>query len=77
MSAAERDQVMQGVKNSACFEQSKKAILQVKGIIGLTRLAFFFVPLAFTTSFFGMKFANPCQVCFAAYIAVFAVAVAI
>ena len=42
--------------NMAMLEESKKAIIQADGLTRLTLLAFFFLPLSLTTSFFGMNF---------------------
>lgn len=42
--------------NVAMLEESKKAIAQADGLKRLTLLAFFFLPLSLTTSFFGMNF---------------------
>ena len=42
--------------NAATIDESQRAIVQAEGIIKLTGLAFFFVPLTFTTSIFGMNF---------------------
>jgi len=44
------------IVNDSTLKESKKAMEQAEGLIKLTRLAFFFVPLSFTTSFFGMNF---------------------
>lgn len=44
--------------NMAMLEESKKAIAQADGMTRLTLLAFFFLPLSLTTSFFGMNFAE-------------------
>lgn len=41
--------------NSAAIAESQKAIDQAKRVEQLTRLAFFYIPLSFTTSFFGMN----------------------
>ncbi|KAB5584717.1 hypothetical protein GE09DRAFT_1067956 [Coniochaeta sp. 2T2.1] len=42
--------------NAAAIDESQKAIAQAEGVAKLTTLAFFFVPLSFTTSIFGMNF---------------------
>jgi len=42
--------------NSVAILDSKKAMLQSERVAKLTFLAFIFVPLSFTTSFFGMNF---------------------
>lgn len=44
------------LRNSVMMEESKRAIEQAQGVGRLTLLAFFFVPLGFTTSFFSMSF---------------------
>lgn len=54
--SARCDQSMNIVMNNAMIRESEKAILQAEGIAKLTRLAFFYIPLSFTTSFFGMNF---------------------
>jgi Mg2+ and Co2+ transporter CorA len=41
--------------SSMSIAESKKAIDQAERVTRLTLLAFIFVPLAFTTSFFGMN----------------------
>lgn len=41
--------------NSAAIAESQRAIEQAKQVERLTRLAFFYIPLSFTTSFFGMN----------------------
>ena len=41
--------------NSASIAESQRAIEQAQQIEQLTRLAFFYIPLSFTTSFFGMN----------------------
>lgn len=41
--------------NSAAIAESQRAIYQAKQVQQLTRLAFFYIPLSFTTSFFGMN----------------------
>ena len=47
---------MEHIQNSAMLYESRKAIEQARGVARLTLLAFFFIPLGFTTSFFGMNF---------------------
>lgn len=42
--------------NAAAIDESQKAISQAEGVAKLTTLAFFFVPLSFTTSVFGLNF---------------------
>ena len=44
------------ISNNAILAESKKAIVQAKSVARLTLLAFFFIPLSFVTSFFGMNF---------------------
>ena len=41
--------------NSAAIAESKRAIVQAEQVGQLTRLAFIYIPLSFTTSFFGMN----------------------
>jgi Mg2+ and Co2+ transporter CorA len=41
--------------NSAAIAESQRAIAQAMSVEQLTRLAFFYVPLSFTSSFFGMN----------------------
>lgn len=43
------------VMNHAAISESKRAISQAKKVQQLTFLAFFYVPISFTTSFFGMN----------------------
>jgi hypothetical protein len=47
---------MDDVRNAALLAESKKGIQQARGLGRLTMLASIFVPLSFTTSFFGMNF---------------------
>ncbi|KAK3935811.1 hypothetical protein QBC46DRAFT_461874 [Diplogelasinospora grovesii] len=47
---------MTTLMNAASVDESQKAIAQAEGVAKLTTLAFFFVPLSFTTGVFGMKF---------------------
>ena len=42
--------------NQAMLEEAQRGLLQGAALSRLTLLAFFFVPLSFTTSFFGMSF---------------------
>jgi len=42
--------------NRASLEESRRAIEQAEKVKRLTLLAFFFVPLSFTASIFGMNF---------------------
>ncbi|KAH1982797.1 hypothetical protein KXW88_003989 [Aspergillus fumigatus] len=49
---------MQVVMNNAMIKESRDAMSQAEGVVKLTRLAFIFVPLTFTASFFGMNFAQ-------------------
>jgi Mg2+ and Co2+ transporter CorA len=46
------------IMNNAVINTSQKAIAQAEGVARLTRLAFFFIPLSFSTSFFAMSFAQ-------------------
>lgn len=46
------------LRNNAMLGESKKAMEQARGVARLSLLAFFFLPLGFTTSFFGMNFAE-------------------
>lgn len=46
---------MDTIMNQAAIAESKRSISQAKKIEQLTLLAFFFIPLSFTTSFFGMN----------------------
>lgn len=41
---------------AATIDESQRAISQAEGVAKLTILAFFFVPISFTTSIFGMNF---------------------
>jgi hypothetical protein len=41
--------------NSAAIAESQRAIAQAMSVEQLTRLAFFYIPLSFTSSFFGMN----------------------
>lgn len=41
--------------NAAMIDESQKAMNQADGVVKLTTLAFFFVPLTFSTSIFGMN----------------------
>ena len=47
---------MATLMNAATIDESQKAIAQAEGVAKLTTLAFFFVPLSFTTGVFGMNF---------------------
>lgn len=49
---------MANIRNKTQLHESQQGITQAKGVARLTLLAFFFVPLSFTTSFFGMNFAE-------------------
>lgn len=44
------------IMNNANIAESKRAIIQAERVSKLTLLAFFYVPLSFTASFFGMNF---------------------
>ena len=46
---------MNVVLNNAMIAESKRAITQAIEVTKLTRLAFLYIPLSFTTSFFGMN----------------------
>jgi hypothetical protein len=46
---------MQIIMNNAMIKESREAISQAEGVAKLTRLAFIFIPLSFTASFFGMN----------------------
>lgn len=50
------DRGMHIVMNNAMIKESREAIAQAGGVAKLTRLAFLFIPLSFTTSFWGMNF---------------------
>lgn len=41
--------------NKSMVDEAQRSLLQAKGIARLTLLAFFFIPVSFTTSFFGMN----------------------
>ena len=47
---------MEDIRNAAMLLESRKAIKQAEAVTRITVLAFFFIPLSFTTSFFGMNF---------------------
>ena len=47
---------MEDIQNSAMLLESRKAMEQAGSVARLTLLAFLFIPLSFTTSFFGMNF---------------------
>lgn len=47
---------MKIVTNNNMLLESQRAIEQAAGVAKLTKLAFFYIPLSFTTSFFGMNF---------------------
>jgi hypothetical protein len=49
------DNTMDMLQNNAMIEESHKAIEQAEGVANLTRLAFFFIPLSFTASVYGMN----------------------
>lgn len=49
---------MNDIRTTAMLLESKKGIQQAQGVARLTMLPFFFIPLSFTTSFFGMNFAE-------------------
>lgn len=50
------DQGMSIIMNNAMLAESKRAISQAKLVGRLTLLAYFYIPLSFTCSFFGMNF---------------------
>ncbi|KAI9775354.1 MAG: hypothetical protein M1839_001270 [Geoglossum umbratile] len=50
------DRGMNIVMNNNMLAESQRAIQQAAGVAKLTKLAFFYIPLSFTTSFFGMNF---------------------
>jgi hypothetical protein len=52
------DRGVQVVMNNAIIKESREAMVQAEGVVKLTRLAFVFIPLSFTTSFFGMNFSE-------------------
>jgi hypothetical protein len=52
------DAGMAVVMNNANLAESKRAIAQASRVSKLTLLVFFYVPLSFTSSFFGMNFAQ-------------------
>ncbi|EME42542.1 hypothetical protein DOTSEDRAFT_36394 [Dothistroma septosporum NZE10] len=54
--AEDCDRGIRNVEHLASHAESKKAIAQAKGVERLTRLAFVFVPMSFTATFFGMNF---------------------
>ena len=47
---------MRDIRNNAMLAESRKAIEQARGVARLTLLAYFFIPLSFTSSLFGMNF---------------------
>ena len=47
---------MEDIQTSAMLLESRKAIEQARSVARLTFLAFLFIPLSFTASFFGMNF---------------------
>lgn len=49
---------MQIVMNNTMILESEKAIAQAERVQKLTRLAFIFIPLSFTATFFGMNFSQ-------------------
>lgn len=54
--AHEYQNSMAMLMNAASVDESQRAIMQAEGVGILTTLAFFFVPISFTTSVFGMNF---------------------
>lgn len=57
MLSAECDREIGLLMNNA-VKESQRAISQAEGVAKLTRLAFFFIPLSLTSSFFGMNFSQ-------------------
>jgi hypothetical protein len=47
---------IQNVRNMVSLAESRKGVEQARGVARLTSLAFIFIPMSFTTSFFGMNF---------------------
>lgn len=58
MLSSQCDKGMTIIMNNASIRESQRAILQAEGVAKLTRLAFIFIPLSYTASFFGMNFAE-------------------
>lgn len=54
----ECDRGMTIMMNKASIKEAQKAIVQAERVTKLTKLAFIFVPLSFTSSFFGMNFSQ-------------------
>jgi Mg2+ and Co2+ transporter CorA len=54
------DKGMDLLMNSAMIDESQRAIAQARRVGKLTALAFFFIPLSFTASVFGMNFKEFC-----------------
>lgn len=54
--AADFESGMSMLMNTAMIAESQKAIEQAKRVTKLTSLAFFFIPLSFSSSMFGMNF---------------------
>ncbi|PVH83354.1 hypothetical protein DL98DRAFT_569804 [Cadophora sp. DSE1049] len=50
------DDDMEDIRNGIIVSEAQKAVLQQLNTTRLTLLAFFFIPLSLTTSFFGMNF---------------------
>lgn len=55
---SECDRGMSIMMNKASINEAQKVIVQAERITKLTKLAFVFVPLSFTSSFFGMNFSQ-------------------
>ena len=53
---SECDGGMTIVLNQTNIKEAQKAMAQAEGVVRLTKLAFVFIPLSLTTSFFGMNF---------------------
>ena len=49
---------MEVIMSNATLRQSERAIRQARGVAKLTIVAFVYIPLSFTTTFFGMKFSE-------------------
>ena len=52
------DQGMSIIMNNAALAESRRAISQARLVGRLTLLAYFYIPLSFTSSFFGMNFSE-------------------
>lgn len=56
--SAKCDAGMNLAMKNAVIKESQRAIARAEGVAKLTRLAFLFISLSFTTSFFGMNFSQ-------------------